>query len=81
MGEGLASCVQIQPGATSFYRWEGKVNRDDETLLIIKAPAKKVDALRARFLELHPYEVPEFLPLRVDENLANPSYLDWLQNT
>ena len=35
--------------------------------------------LRRRFLEMHPYEVPEFLPLVVEENGANPAYLDWIR--
>ena len=79
VNEGLAGCIQVQERATSIYRWQGATHREVESLLTIKTPTEMVSKLRARFLELHPYEVPEFLPLSVDETLANQTYLDWLR--
>ena len=75
----LARCVQVQRGATSIYRWGGRIHRDEESILMIKAAEDKLPDLRRRFLEMHPYEVPEFLPLVVEENGANPAYLDWIR--
>ena len=34
--EGLAACVQVLPGGTAIYRWQGKINSDAMAQLIIK---------------------------------------------
>lgn len=80
VGEGLASCVQVLPGGTSTYRWQGEIHRDQEALLILKVAAKQVNQLRARFLELHPYEVPEFIALEPQGSESNPAYLRWVKS-
>lgn len=76
--ERLAACVQMIPGVVSTYRWEGAVNVDTETLLLIKTTRARIDALKARLPALHPYEVPELLILDVADGL--PPYLDWVGN-
>jgi periplasmic divalent cation tolerance protein len=76
--ERLAACVNLIPVA-SVYRWKGAVTRDDEALLLIKAPADGVDALRARLLAIHPYELPEFVVLDVDAANSHSPYLDWVR--
>lgn len=77
VGERLAACVTILPGARSIYRWQGEVCDDAELLLIIKARHEAFPRLMRRLQELHPYEVPEILALAVAD--ASPAYLDWLQ--
>lgn len=72
----LAACVQILPGATSVYRWQGKVERADETLLLIKSTRERFDALTARIAALHPYDVPEVIATDISGGL--PAYLDWI---
>ncbi len=74
--ERLAACVNIVPGATSIYRWEGKIHRDREVLLLLKTTDDALDALRERLLELHPYETPEFLAFQVASGA--PDYLRWV---
>jgi periplasmic divalent cation tolerance protein len=75
--EGLAACVNIVPGVTSVYVWEGRVHEDAEVLCLVKTRPAVFDRLRARILELHPYEVPEILAFSVDD--GSPDYLDWLR--
>jgi periplasmic divalent cation tolerance protein len=75
--EGLAACVNVVPGVRSIYRWEGKVQEDDEVLCLIKTRPAIFDRVRRRILELHPYDVPEILAFTVDE--GSPAYLDWLR--
>ncbi len=74
--ERLAACVSRIPGIASTYRWEGKVHQDNEVLLLIKTTRERFDALRARLVELHPYDVPELIALEITDGL--PAYLDWL---
>jgi periplasmic divalent cation tolerance protein len=74
--ERLAACVNVLPPMTSIYRWKGAVEEDREQQLLIKTTSDRVAALEARFHELHPYEVPEFLVLAV--SAGSPAYLEWL---
>ena len=77
--EGLAACVNIVPGVKSIYRWEGRLQEDDEVLCLIKTRPAVFERARARILELHPYEVPEIIGFTVDD--GSPAYLDWLKKS
>ena len=76
VGERLAACGNVVPGLRSVYRWEGKVQEDDEALLVLKTTRARFEALRDRVLALHPYDVPEVLALPVEAGSA--AYLAWL---
>src|SRR4029453_12915704 len=68
--ERLAACVNIIPGVTSIYRWEGKICEDRELLLVIKTRGQKVAALRERIVHLHSYAVPEVIALPIADGSA-----------
>ena len=74
--ERLAACGNVVPGLRSIYRWEGAVHEDAEALLVLKTTRERFEALRARVLALHPYEVPEVVALPVEAGSA--SYLEWI---
>ncbi len=74
--ERLAACVNRIPGVRSIYAWQGAVHDDAEVLLLIKTEASRFDALRARVLALHPYELPELLAVEVTRGLD--AYLAWV---
>jgi periplasmic divalent cation tolerance protein len=74
--ERRAACANIVPGLTSIYRWEGKICRDREALVILKTRRSRVAALSRRVRELHPYSVPEIIALPVV--LGSPAYLTWV---
>ena len=76
VGEQLAACVNVLDGVRSTYRWKGAVERDDELLCICKTTRAAFDRLRARIVELHPYEVPEVIALPVE--LGHAPYLAWI---
>ena len=63
--ERLAACVSIMP-ATSIYRRKGKIEKADESLLIIKTTPSKASAAIKRLKEIHPYELPEILVFKAD---------------
>lgn len=75
--ERLAACVTEVPGAVSFYRWKGRVERSTEHLLLIKTLQPRLKVLLQRITTLHPYDVPEILALPVVA--GNADYLDWLR--
>jgi periplasmic divalent cation tolerance protein len=76
--ERLAACVSVLAPMTSVYRWHGVVERDVERQLIIKTTRGRVAAIRARLVELHSYDLPEFVVLPVSD--GGPAYLDWVRN-
>jgi periplasmic divalent cation tolerance protein len=73
---GLAACVSVVPGLVSFYRWQGRVEREGELLLLIKTPSSRLAALKDALPGLHPYDVPELVALEVADGHA--PYLEWL---
>ncbi|MGC8968327.1 MAG: divalent-cation tolerance protein CutA [Thermus sp.] len=75
--ERLAACVNIVPGLTSIYRWQGEVVEDRELLLVAKTTTHAFPKLKERVKALHPYTVPEILALPVAE--GNREYLEWLR--
>lgn len=77
--ERMAACVNIVPGITSLYRWEGAVQNDTEVLLIIKTTMDGFDALRRRVLQLHPYDAPEVIDVGVRD--GDPAYLEWVRDS
>ena len=74
--ERLAACGNVIPGLTSVYRWDGELQEDSEALVLFKTTERVLSELKRRVMELHPYEVPEFLALPVTEGHA--PYLRWL---
>jgi periplasmic divalent cation tolerance protein len=74
--ERLAACGNVLPGIRSIYRWEGKVEDEQEALLLLKTTSGRFEALRERVLALHPYQVPEVIALPVGAGSA--PYLAWI---
>ena len=72
----VAACVNVVPRVESFFRWQGKIERASEALLVIKTRKERFKALRRRVLSLHPYEVPEIIALPVIA--GHRPYLTWV---
>ena len=75
----FAACVNLIPLRYSVYRWKGSVQRDDETLLLIKTARDRFPALKEFVLKNHPYEVPEVIALPVEAGHA--PYLQWVKES
>src|SRR5262249_40065546 len=60
---GLAACVNIFPGMTAIYVWEGKRQREAEAAMIIKTRAALAAEGIAEARKLHPYTNPALLVL------------------
>jgi len=74
--EKLAACANILPALRSIYRWEGKVQDENEVLVLLKTRQAQYERLEARILELHPYDVPEILAIPIEG--GHRTYLDWV---
>ena len=74
----LAAGVQVIP-IDSIYRWKGDLVEDHETLLIVKTRTDRFEAVRSVVDEMHSYEVPPVLMIRIDE--ASPRYLGWIDES
>ena len=77
-GESLAGCVNIIRGIRSIYSWQGKIEDETETLLIVKTQKELFERLCQRVRELHSYQVPEIIALPIIAGL--PDYISWLKD-
>ena len=75
---GLAACVNIVPGIQSIYRWQGKIEKENELMLFIKARGDAFSAVAECIVDLHPYELPEIVAVTIDN--GTEQYLAWLNN-
>lgn len=73
----LAACVQILPKMTAVYVWEGKLQKENEHLLLIKTLPEKWDELRDFIIANHSYDVPEIVA--IDAEKVSGSYLEWMK--
>ena len=78
VGELFAACVNVIPGVTSVYRWEGAVQSDQEWLLIAKSRRDVLDELVQRVQALHSYDVPEIIALPITG--GSETYLRWIDH-
>ena len=72
----LAACVNILPGMISHYWWQGKVERGEEAVMIIKTRASLAAAVQTAVKELHSYTTPAILVLPLES--VEQNYLGWL---
>ena len=72
----LAACVNIVPGVSSVYFWDGKLERSQELLLIVKTRADLVAEVCDHVKKNHPAKTPEVIALAIEDGHA--PYLDWV---
>lgn len=75
----LAACVNLLPGVTSMYTWEGAVEESEELLLVIKTDRTRADDVIGFIEREHPYDCPEAIALDVVR--GSRAYLDWIANS
>jgi periplasmic divalent cation tolerance protein len=72
----FAACANVATAVDSFYWWKDEVETATEVIVYFKTSATRFDAFREKLRELHPYEVPEILALRVEAGAED--YLSWV---
>jgi periplasmic divalent cation tolerance protein len=73
-----AACVQVLPGLTSTYRWEGRVEQATEVLILAKTTRARLPDLERELRAVHPYAVPECVAVSA-AHVAAP-YRAWVQS-
>jgi periplasmic divalent cation tolerance protein len=76
VGQRLAACVNILPGMVSHYWWEGKVERGEEAVMILKTRASLASRVSEAVKASHPYTTPAILVLPLES--VEQTYLSWL---
>ena len=71
-----AACVNIVPKVNSLFRWKGKIEDAEESLLVVKTRAKLFPDVVSTVKGIHSYEVPEIIALPIVD--GNPDYLKWI---
>lgn len=73
----LAACVNIIPKIISLYWWQGKIERDDEALMLIKTKKERTAEVIRKIKELHSYSVPAIISIEIKQ--ANTAYLEYIE--
>ncbi|MCG2827858.1 divalent-cation tolerance protein CutA [Methanothermobacter sp. K4] len=76
--ERLAACVNIIPSIKSFYHWEGSLEEDEESVLIVKTASELTQQIIKRVRELHSYDNPCIISIPITG--GSRDYLEWLNN-
>ena len=74
----LVACINIIPSVSSMYIWNDCLVEDRESILFIKTKESLIGSVERAFHQAHPYDVPEFILLDVDETGSSQAYLAWV---
>ena len=76
--EKCAACVNILGETRSIYEWEGKVELQLETALIVKTAAAAADKAKERIFALHPHDEPCVAAIPIAAKGSSAPFLDWI---
>jgi len=74
----IAACVNIVQNVYSIYRWQEKVEEDNEHLLLIKTTEEKSNLVIQKINEIHSYKIPECIAFKIEK--GSDKYLRWLRD-
>jgi len=74
----LAACANVYDGMNSFYMWDGKMQSDNEAVIILKTKESLLPELKKKVKELHSYSCPCFLAIPVV--YADEEYAAWMND-
>ena len=76
----MAACVNISSaGVRSLFRWQGKIEEQEEVLLLVKSRSDLLPSIIEAVKRLHSYTVPEVIALPILD--GSPDYLAWIDET
>ncbi len=75
----IAACANILENLTSIFWWEGKINTEEECLIIFKTTSENSDQLISFIQNNHPYELPECIGINITK--GSQAYLQWIADS
>jgi len=75
----LAACVNIIKNISSIYRWKGKIEEDNEHILLIKTNEENSKSLIQKINEIHSYSEPECIGFKIEK--GSETYLKWIEES
>jgi periplasmic divalent cation tolerance protein len=78
LSERLAACVNIINGVHSLFHWQGQIESDQESLMIVKTRSLLLAQLKTFVQENHPYDVPEIIAVPIIG--GSDDYLNWVKS-
>ena len=75
----LIACANLVLEVQSFFWWQGKIDKANEVLLVLKTQASLVEMVTAKVKSLHSYDVPEVIALPIIA--GNKDYLNWINES
>ncbi|MEM2609485.1 MAG: divalent-cation tolerance protein CutA [Candidatus Bathyarchaeia archaeon] len=77
--ERLIACANIIGPVHSLFWWQGKIDKAQEHLIIMKTRKDLFEKICERVKALHSYQIPEIIALPITEGLKD--YLKWLDES
>ena len=74
----LVACVNLIPQVRSIYRWQGKIEEEEEIILWCKTRKELVDQIRTTLHDIHPYDLPAFAVYPIQS--GSEAYLQWIMD-
>ncbi|MEN6330070.1 MAG: divalent-cation tolerance protein CutA [Methanobacteriaceae archaeon] len=77
--ERIVACANIIPSVKSFYWWEGEIEEDTESILILKTRRDRLETIIRRVKDIHSYDLPCILEISIQN--GSEDYLKWLEDS
>ena len=75
----LAACVNVTSGLRSLFRWQGKIEEQEEALMVVKSRSELLPSIIEAVKRLHSYTVPEVIALPIVAGSSD--YLAWIDES
>ena len=73
------ACINIIENITSYYKWEGKLQSQNEEILLIKTILKNEKLVYKIIKKHHDYEIPEITTISVKN--VDKNYMGWIEES
>src|SRR5690606_27335873 len=76
LAEGLIACANLFPPIRSLYHWQGELQHETESAMLLKTRRDVLPKLESRILQLHSYDTPCMVVLPIEAGYA--AFLEWI---
>ena len=77
VSERLAASVNIINPVRSLYWWEGKIQDEQEVVIVAKTGSGLVEKLTEKVISMHSYICPCVISIPIEK--GHPAFLDWIE--